>query len=74
MEGGGVKNWSKLPTYSTKKLPTWGRGVSKIWKTMLTSFMDGPLMNETIVHQINIIERAVPPNVLIQIGTEIFLN
>ena len=29
-EGGGVKNWSKLPTDSTKKLPTWGRGVSKI--------------------------------------------
>ena len=25
-EGEGVKNWSKLPTDSTKKLPTWGRG------------------------------------------------
>ena len=25
--GGGVKNWSKLLTDSTKKLPTWGRGV-----------------------------------------------
>jgi hypothetical protein len=24
-EGEGVKNWSKLPTDSTKKLPTWGR-------------------------------------------------
>ena len=31
-EGGGVKNWSKLLTDSTKKLPTWGRGVSKIRK------------------------------------------
>ena len=31
-EGGGVKNWPKLPTDSTKKLSTWGRGVSKIWK------------------------------------------
>ena len=29
----GVKNWSKLlPTDSTKRLPTWGRGVSKIRK------------------------------------------
>ena len=25
-------NWSKLPTDNTKKLPTWGRGVSKIRK------------------------------------------
>ena len=24
-KGGGVKNWSKLPTDSTKILPTWGR-------------------------------------------------
>ena len=30
--GGGVKNWSKLPTDSTKKLPTWGMWVSKIRK------------------------------------------
>ena len=30
--GGGVKNCSKLPMDSTKKLPTWGRGVSKIRK------------------------------------------
>ena len=30
--GGGVKNWSKLPMDSTKKLPTWARGVSKIRK------------------------------------------
>ena len=29
---GGVKNWSKLPTDSTKKLPTRGRGVSKFRK------------------------------------------
>ena len=27
---GGVKNWSKLLTDSTKKLPIWGRGLSKI--------------------------------------------
>ena len=33
-EGEGVKNWSKLPTDSTKKLMTWGRGrgMSKIKK------------------------------------------
>ena len=30
--GGGVKNWLQLPTDSTKKLPIWGRGVSKIQK------------------------------------------
>ena len=30
--GGGVINWSKLPTDSTKKLPTWRKGVSKIQK------------------------------------------
>ena len=30
--GGGFKNWSKLPTDSIKKLPTLGRGVSKIRK------------------------------------------
>ena len=30
--GRGVKNWSKLPTENTKKLPTWGTGVSKIEK------------------------------------------
>ena len=35
---GGVKNWSQLLTDSTKKLPIWGRGMSK------TSFMDGPLL------------------------------
>ena len=29
---GGVKNWSKLLTDSTKNLPTWRRGVSKIRK------------------------------------------
>ena len=29
---GGVKNWSKLSIDSTKKLPIWGRGVSKIQK------------------------------------------
>ena len=36
--------------------------------------MDGTLMNETVVHQMNVIERAVPPNVLLQIGTESFFN
>ena len=30
--GGGVKNWPKLPTMSTKKQPTWGRGVLNIQK------------------------------------------
>ena len=28
-KGGGVKNWSILPTDSTKKLPTWGKEVEK---------------------------------------------
>ena len=41
--GGGGKNWSKLPTDSTKKLPTWGRGASKVKEKLPTSFMDGPL-------------------------------
>ena len=31
-EGGEVKNWSKLTLDSTKNLPTWERGVSKIQK------------------------------------------
>ena len=30
--GNWVKNWSKLPTDSTKKLPTWGRGCQKSGK------------------------------------------
>ena len=30
---GWVKNWSKLLMHSTKNLPTWGRGVSKIQKS-----------------------------------------
>ena len=38
-----VKIWSKLSTDGTKKLPTWGKGVSKIPKKSPTSFMDGPL-------------------------------
>ena len=42
--GGGVKNWSRLPSDSTKKLPTWGRRVSKIRKKLPTSFMDGPVV------------------------------
>ena len=40
-EEGGVKNGSKLQTDSTKKLPTWGGGVSNPEK-LPTSFMDGP--------------------------------
>ena len=39
-EGGGVTNWSKLPTDSTKKLLTW-----KNPEKLPTSFMDGPLDN-----------------------------
>ena len=39
---GRVKNWSKLATDSTEKLPTWGKGVSKIRKKMLKLFMNGP--------------------------------
>ena len=31
-KGEGVKNGSKVPTDSTKKLPIWGRGVSKFRK------------------------------------------
>ena len=31
-KGRGVKKWSKLQTNSTTKLPTWGRGMSKIVK------------------------------------------
>ena len=47
--GGGrgqklVKNWSKLPTDSTKKLSTWGRvGGDKNPEKLQMSFMDGPL-------------------------------
>ena len=43
-EGGGVKNCSKLPTDSTKKLPTWGEGGVKNPEKMLSLFMDGPLL------------------------------
>ena len=42
---GGVKNWSKLPTDSTKKLPTWGKGGVKNPEKLPTSFMDGPSDN-----------------------------
>ena len=43
-EGAGVRNWWKLPTDSTIKLPTWGRGVSKIRKycRRCLMFMNGP--------------------------------
>ena len=45
---GGVKNWSKLPMDSTKKLPTWGSGFLKkkpvkTAEKLLTSFIDSPL-------------------------------
>ena len=41
LEGGGVKNWSKLPTDSTKKLLTWGEGGVKNSKHLPTLFIDG---------------------------------
>ena len=40
--GSRVKNWSKLLTDRTEKLPIWGRGVSKIQKKK-TPFIDGSL-------------------------------
>ena len=39
---GEVKKLSKLSMNSTKKLLTWGRGLSKIGKKLPTSYMDGP--------------------------------
>ena len=36
---GGVKNWSKLPMNSTKKLPTWRRGMLKRPFKEITSFL-----------------------------------
>ena len=42
--GGGVKNWSKLPTDSAKKQEKNTGGVTNPEK-LLTSFMDGPLNN-----------------------------
>jgi hypothetical protein len=49
-EGGGVKNWSKLPTDSTKRLLTWGRGRPegrgiKNPEKLLKSIMDDPLLD-----------------------------
>ena len=38
-EGAGVKKWPKLPTDSTEKLPTLGRGVLKNPEKLPTSFM-----------------------------------
>ena len=43
-EVGEVKNWSKLRTDSTKKLSTWGRGVSKIQKNCRRRLWMVPLM------------------------------
>ena len=41
--GGGVKNWSKLPTDSTKqKTADMGEGGFKNPEKLPTSFMDGP--------------------------------
>jgi hypothetical protein len=44
--GGGLKNWLKLSTDSTKKLLTLG--------TLPTSFMDGPLENSAMSFQIKV--------------------
>ena len=41
--GGGVKNWSKLPTDSTKKTANMGEGGVKNPEKLPTLFMDGPL-------------------------------
>ena len=43
-EGGGVKNWSKLPTDSTM----WEGGVKKSEKLPM-SFMDGPYLRSSVV-------------------------
>ena len=45
--------WSKIGQNCRqtvlKKLPTEGRGASKIWKKMMTFFMDGPLVELYLV-------------------------
>ena len=43
-EGEGVKYWSKKSRriIMCKKVPIWGRGVSKVRQNLPTSFMDGP--------------------------------
>ena len=41
--GEGSKIWSKLTTNSSTKVPTWGKGVSKIWKNC--QLMDGRISN-----------------------------
>ena len=41
-----LKNWSKLPTDSTKKLPTWGRGVSKIRKNCRRCLWTAPYVDK----------------------------
>ena len=40
--GRGVKNWSKLPTDSTKKTANMGEGGVKNPEKLPTLFMDGP--------------------------------
>ena len=40
--GGGVKNWSKLPTDSNKKTADMGKVGVKNLEKLPTSFMDGP--------------------------------
>ena len=42
MKWGGVKNWSKLTTDSTKKLPDMREGGVMNSEKLPTSFMDGP--------------------------------
>ena len=41
-ERGGVKNWLKLPTDSTKKTANMEEGSVKNPEKLPTSFMDGP--------------------------------
>ena len=42
-EGGGVTNWSKLPTDVTKKTADMEEGGVKNSEKLSTSFMDGPI-------------------------------
>ena len=48
--GRRVKNRSKLLTDSTKKLPTWERGVSKFTEKLLTPFKDGHITHSRFHH------------------------
>ena len=48
LKGGRSQKLVKLPMDSTKKLPTKGREVSKIWKKLPASFMDGPHVHNLV--------------------------